>query len=63
MSSAGVRAVAGHPDLVEPARTAFVSGLNEVILVGSLLLVVAAVAAAVLLRTPAPAPAAATESA
>ena len=63
VSSAGVRAVAGHPDLVEPARTAFVSGLNEVILVGALLLVVGAVAAAVLLRTPAPAPAAATESA
>jgi hypothetical protein len=48
---------------VEPARTAFVGGLNEVILVGALLLVVGAVAAAVLLRTPAPAPAAATESA
>src|SRR6188472_388612 len=63
VSSAGVRAVAGHPDLVEPARTAFVSGLNEVILVGALLLVVGAVAAAVLLRTPAPAPAPATESA
>jgi len=44
VSSAGTRAVAGQPDLVEPATTAFVSGLNDVILVGSLLLVVGALA-------------------
>ena len=55
VSSAGTRAVTGHPELVEPAKTAFVSGLNDVLLVGSLLLVVGALAAAVLLRSPAPA--------
>ncbi len=64
VSSAGIRAVAGHPDLVEPARTAFVSGLNDVLLTGSALLVVGALAAFVFMRSPAPAaPAPATESA
>ena len=63
VSSAGIRAVAGHPDLVEPAKTAFVSGLNDVLLTGSALLVVGAFAALVFLRTPAPAPAPATENA
>jgi hypothetical protein len=57
VSSAGTRAVAGRPDLVEPAKTAFVSGLNDVLLAGSVLLVVGALAAAVLLRSPARAPA------
>ena len=64
VSSAGIRAVAGHPDRVEPARTAFVSGLNDVLLTGSALLVVGALAAFVFMRSPAPAvPAPATESA
>jgi EmrB/QacA subfamily drug resistance transporter len=63
VSSAGIRAVAGQPDLVEPAKTAFVSGLNEVILVGSLLVLIGALAAVVLLRSPAPAPAAVTGNA
>ena len=63
MSSAGIRAVAGQPDLVEPAKTAFVSGLNDVLLAGSLLLVVGALAAALLLRSPAPAPAPVTKNA
>ena len=63
VSSAGTRAVAGQPDLVEPAKTAFVSGLNDVLLAGSLVLVVGALAAAVLLRSPAPAPASVTENA
>jgi len=63
VSSAGVRAVAGHPDLVEPARTAFVSGLDDLLLTGSVLLLVGALAAAALLRTPASAPAPATETA
>ena len=63
VSAAGTRAVADRPDLVEPARTAFVSGLNDVLLAGSLLLVVGALAAAVLLRSPpAPAPAPITEN-
>jgi len=63
VSSAGTRAVAGQPDLVEPATSAFVSGLNDVLLVGSFLLVVGALAAAVLLRSATPAPAPVAESA
>jgi EmrB/QacA subfamily drug resistance transporter len=55
VSSAGVRAVAGRPDLVEPAKTAFTIGLDDVLLVGSVVLVVGALAGALLLRTPAPA--------
>jgi len=50
VSSAGVRAVAGHPELVQPATTAFVSGLNAVLLTGSLILVVGTVATVVLVR-------------
>ena len=57
VSSSGIRAVAGRPELVEPAKTAFVTGLNDVLLAGSLLLVAGALAAVVLLRSPAPAPA------
>jgi predicted MFS family arabinose efflux permease len=63
VSSSGTRAVADQPDLVEPAKTAFVSGLNDVLLAGSLLLLVGALAAAVLLRSPAPAPAPVTKNA
>ena len=63
VSSAGIRAVAGQPDLVEPAKSAFVSGLNDVLLTGSALLVVGALAALILLSSPAPVPAPATESA
>ena len=53
VSSAGLRAVAGQPDLVEPAKTAFVTGLNAVLLTGAALLAFGAVAALALLRTPA----------
>ena len=63
VSSAGVRAVAQHPELVDSARSAFVGGLNDLLLTGSALLLVGALAAALLLRTPAPAPAPVTESA
>ena len=63
VSSAGVRAVAGQPALVEPAKAAFVDGLDDVLLVGCGVLVIGAIAAATLLRTPAPAPAPATEPA
>jgi predicted MFS family arabinose efflux permease len=63
VSSSGVRAVAGRPDLVEPAKTAFTIGLDDVLLAGSLVLVVGALAAALLLRTPAPARTPLTESA
>jgi EmrB/QacA subfamily drug resistance transporter len=57
VSSAGVRAVAGQPNLVEPAKTAFVTGLNDVLVTGAVVLAVGAVAAFTLLRTPASAPA------
>ncbi len=63
VSSAGVRAVAGHPELVEPAKSAYVAGLDDLLLTGCALLVIGALAAATLLRTPAPGPAPATEPA
>jgi hypothetical protein len=52
VSSAGLRGVAGHPELVDAARSAFVVGLNDLLWTGSAVLVVGAVAAAALLRTP-----------
>jgi EmrB/QacA subfamily drug resistance transporter len=61
VSSAGLRAVAGHPALVEPAKSAFVSGLDDVLLTGAAIVLVGALAAFALLRTPAPAPAHAIE--
>jgi EmrB/QacA subfamily drug resistance transporter len=65
VSSAGVRGVGGNPALVEPATTAFVGGLNDLLLTGSAVLAIGALAGALLLRVPAPAaaPAAATERA
>ena len=63
VSSAGLRAAAGHPELVEPVRTAFVYGLNTLLLTGAVVLAVGALAAAALLRAPAPAPAPAPETA
>jgi len=60
VSSSGLRAVPGQPNLVEPVTTAFVDGLNDILLVGSAVLVVGALAAALLLRVPAPAAAPAT---
>ena len=62
VSSAGVRAVAGDPSLVDTAKTAYISGLNAVLVTGSALLIVGAVAAAALLRTPAHAPAPVTKT-
>jgi EmrB/QacA subfamily drug resistance transporter len=56
VSAAGLRAVGGQPALVHPARVAFVSGLNVLLLIGCATLVVGAVAAALLLRVPSPAP-------
>jgi hypothetical protein len=55
--------VAGHADLVEPARSAFVTGLDDILLTGAVLLVIGAVAALTLLRTPAPVAAPSTETA
>jgi EmrB/QacA subfamily drug resistance transporter len=57
VSSAGVHAVPGQPDMVQPVTTAFVDGLNDLLLVGAAVLLIGAVTAAVLLRVPAPAPA------
>ena len=62
VSSAGVRAVTGHPALVETARTAYASGLNAALAAGSALVIVGAIAAAVLLRTPTPGPVPARET-
>jgi EmrB/QacA subfamily drug resistance transporter len=56
VSSAGLQAVTGQPALVHPARVAFVSGLNDVLLIGSGTVLVGAIAAAALLRVPAAAP-------
>jgi EmrB/QacA subfamily drug resistance transporter len=53
VSSAGTRAVRGHAGLTHPAVTAFVSGLNAVLLVGCAMVFAGAVAAAVLMRVPA----------
>ena len=63
ISSSGLRAVAGHPDLVEPAKSAFVTGLDDILVTGAVLLVIGAVAALTLLRTPAPAAAPSAETA
>jgi EmrB/QacA subfamily drug resistance transporter len=57
VSSSGLRAVSGQPNLVEPVTTAFVDGLNDLLLVGSAVLVIGALAGAILLRVPAPTPA------
>jgi EmrB/QacA subfamily drug resistance transporter len=53
VSSAGTRAVSGHPNLTGSAVVAFVSGLNAVLLVGCAIVFAGAVAAAVLMRVPA----------
>ena len=53
VSSAGTRAVSAHPGLLHPAVTAFVSGLNAVLLVGCGIVFAGAVAAAILMRVPA----------
>jgi len=55
VSSSGTRAAAGDPALTHSTVIAFVSGLNAILLVGCAILFVGAVAAAVLMRMPAPA--------
>jgi hypothetical protein len=55
VSSAGLRAVSGRPALVHPAHVAFVGALNDLLLMGCGSLLIGAVAAAVLMRVPAPA--------
>jgi hypothetical protein len=61
VASTGLRAAGGRPPVVHAAALAFVSGLNAVLLVGCVTVAVGAVAAATLMRTPAPVPAPARE--
>jgi EmrB/QacA subfamily drug resistance transporter len=56
VSSAGKRPFAGHPALEHAAVVAFVSGLNAVLLVGCVIVFAGAIAAALLMRVPTPAP-------
>src|SRR4051812_15514884 len=61
VSSSGTRAVDAQPGLQHAAATAFVSGLNAVLLVGCAMVFAGAIAAAVLMRIPATDPAKAAE--
>ena len=63
VSSAGVRAAAGRPLLVHAASTAFVTGMNDLFVIGAVAVFAGAVAVAVFLRTRAPATAPVTEPA
>jgi EmrB/QacA subfamily drug resistance transporter len=58
VSSAGTRAARGNPALAHSAVTAFVSGMNAILLTGSAIVFAGAIAAAVLMRVPARSPAA-----
>jgi EmrB/QacA subfamily drug resistance transporter len=55
VSSSGQRAAAGRPELAHAADAAFVSGLRLILLVGCVVVLIGALAAAVLVRRPAPA--------
>jgi EmrB/QacA subfamily drug resistance transporter len=55
ISSAGTRPVTGRPELLHPARTAFVGALDDLLLIGSLLLLAGAISALTLLRERQPA--------
>jgi hypothetical protein len=61
VSSTGVRAAGGHPAAAHASAVAFVSGLNTLFLIGCGTVAIGALAAAVLMRSPAPAVAPATE--
>jgi EmrB/QacA subfamily drug resistance transporter len=54
VASTGTRVAGSHPGLAQAASTAFVSGLNGVLLVGGIVVAVGAVAAALLMRAPRP---------
>jgi EmrB/QacA subfamily drug resistance transporter len=56
VASTGVRAAGGRPTLVHAASVAFVNGLNAVLIVGCITVAFGAIAAATLMRTPAPVP-------
>jgi EmrB/QacA subfamily drug resistance transporter len=62
VSATGNRVATGRPELAHPATTAYVSGLNAVLLVGAATVAVGALAAGILMRAPAPAAAPAPES-
>ena len=53
VSSSGLRAAAGRPELARAADAAFVSGLRFVLLIGFATVLAGAIAAAVLVRRPA----------
>ena len=63
VSSTGLRAAAGQPQLANAARTAFVGGLDDLLLIGCGIVLVGAVAAFTLVRAPAATPAPAVEPA
>jgi predicted MFS family arabinose efflux permease len=52
VSSTGTRVAAKDPHLAHPATTAFVAGLNSVLVVSCVIVAVGALAAAALIRTP-----------
>jgi hypothetical protein len=54
VASTGTRVAGTRPALAHAASTAFVSGLNGVLLVGGIVVAVGALAAAVLMRAPRP---------
>src|SRR2546421_11685723 len=54
VSATGLRAAGGRPAIAHAAGIAFVSGLHAVLLIGCVTVTVGALAAAVLMRTPAP---------
>src|SRR2546421_8619505 len=62
VSATGLRAAGGRPAVAHAASGAFVSGLNGVLITGCVTVAIGALAAAVLMRTRAPAAAPATES-
>ena len=62
VASTGLRAAGGRPAVAHAASIAFVSGLNAVLLVGCFVVAAGAIAAATLMRTPAPVGAPAAES-
>ena len=62
VSATGLRAAGGRPAVAHAASAAFVSGLNGVLITGCVTVAIGALAAAVLMRTRAPAAAPATES-
>jgi EmrB/QacA subfamily drug resistance transporter len=62
VSATGNRVATGRPELAHAATTAYVSGLNAVLLVGAATVAVGALAAGILMRAPAPAAAPAPES-